>query len=262
MRSEIIFDDGNHKCVFVGRDSDRPQDVIDTNQYLIINNNQGILLDPGGIAIFPKVLAEITKYIPTENITSIFFSHQDPDASSSMALWLDLCPNIQIYCSWLWQDFISHYGMGAKYDLIPIPDEGMEIQLGNSPAMIYFVPAHFLHSPGNFSAFDPRTNILFTADIGCAILPNADFDVYVNNFHSFVSYMDKFHLRWFDSKTAINLWTKRVRMLAPDMLAPHHGSIFKGEEVEQFLYWFENLSVGGWQNSLDKGNEPWMKWKK
>ena len=47
MISEILYDDGNHKWVVFGRDPEKKKEVIDTNEYIIINQNQGMLLDPG-----------------------------------------------------------------------------------------------------------------------------------------------------------------------------------------------------------------------
>ena len=45
--------------------------------------------------------------------------------------------------------------------LIELPDRGQVIQLGESKLVI--VPAHFLHSVGNFQFYDPVAKILFSA---------------------------------------------------------------------------------------------------
>jgi len=37
-----------------------------TNQYLIINRDEGVLLDPGGIYVFPQIVANVSRWIDVE----------------------------------------------------------------------------------------------------------------------------------------------------------------------------------------------------
>jgi flavorubredoxin len=264
MKSEIIFESGDHKWVVLGRDTTKKNEVIDTNEFMIISNGEAMLLDPGGIEIFPSVLAEITKYVSIEQIKVIFASHQDPDISSSLAMWLDLAKHIKIYCSWVWTGFISHFGMGTDFILHPIPDEGMELKIGENGSNVYLVPAHYCHSSGNFSVYDPKANILFTGDIGAALIPE-DYPLFVEDFTTHIKYMEKFHLRWMPSQTALRQWVRRVRTINPSILAPQHGAIFAGENVHKFLDWLDNLEVGKWEmgaEASDINKAVWMKWKK
>jgi flavorubredoxin len=265
MRSEVLFESGGHKWITLGRDPEKRGEVIDTNEFIIINNGQAVLLDPGGIEIFPQVLTEITRYVSTDNIKAIIASHQDPDIASSLAMWVDLCPNVKTYCPWIWSGFIAHFGMGTKLELTPIPDEGMELQIGNTNAMLYLVPAHYCHSSGNFSCYDPKADILFSGDIGGALLPNDSYPFYVEDFTKHISLMEKFHKRWMPSVVALKEWVRRIRLINPAMICPQHGSIFRGEQVNNLLDWLDNLEVRnvnlGSENT-DINRTIWMKWKK
>ena len=87
---------------------------------------------------------------------------------SSLALWLALKPDIKCYTSWLWCTFIPHFG-GAHDTFVPVPDEGMQIDFGGCTMSI--VPAHFLHSSGNHHLYDQEAKILFSGDVGAALLP-------------------------------------------------------------------------------------------
>ena len=102
MKSEVLYNKNGHKWVVMGRDPDKQETVIDTNQYIVQKNDQTVLLDPGGIEIFPQVLAELTRHADTENIKTIVASHQDPDIASSLAMWVDLIKELDVYCSWIW----------------------------------------------------------------------------------------------------------------------------------------------------------------
>jgi flavorubredoxin len=265
MKSKVLFDSNDHKWVVFGRDPQKNEDVIDTNQYLIISKGQGFLLDPGGIEIFPQVLTEVTKYIDTGSIRGILASHQDPDIASSLSLWVDLSKNLKSYCSWLWGPFLAHFSMGTHLEFVSIPDEGMEVPIGDSRSSLYFVPAHYCHSSGNFSVYDPKADILFSGDIGAALLPNAEAGLFVDNFQDHIKYMELFHKRWMPSKKALNAWVARARAINPKMICPQHGSIFEGENVGKFLNWLEGLEVGLYDNSAessDMHSTPWMRWKK
>ena len=264
MKSKVIFERNGHKWVVIGRDTNKKQEVIDTNEFIIINNDEAVLLDPGGIEIFPQVLTEITKFISTENIKAIFSSHQDPDIASSLALWHDLCDDLEVYCSWIWKGFLSHFGMGNELKLFDIPDKGSVVKIGNG-IELSFVPAHYCHSSGNFSVYDPKANIVFSGDIGAALLPGSESDLFVKDFEDHIQYMEGFHKRWMPAQKPLQEWVGRIRHLKPDMICPQHGSIFKGENIEKFLNWLESLEVGVWE----KGNEEeditqadWMQWKK
>ena len=131
MQSKVLYNQDGHQWIVIGRDPEKDSHVIDTNEYVIINRSHAMLLDPGGIQIFPQVLAELAKYVRMQDIRVIFASHQDPDICSSLAMWLDLNPAIKTYCSWLWTGFVSHFSTGEVITLNPIPDQGMRIRIGD-----------------------------------------------------------------------------------------------------------------------------------
>ena len=95
MQSKVLFNRDDHQWVVIGRDPEKDDHVIDTNEYVITHRGHAMLLDPGVIQNFPQVLAELAKYVRMQDIKVIFASHQDPDICSSLAMWLDLNPAIK-----------------------------------------------------------------------------------------------------------------------------------------------------------------------
>lgn len=241
MNNKILFDDGNVKWIVFGRDTSKPDKVIDTNEYAIVSNNEAILLDPGGTEIFPYVLSAVSEALDLKILKKFLASHQDPDIFSSLPMWMAICPDAEIYMPWVWTDFISHFGKEAVSNFVKVPDRGMDIKVGN--ANLQIVPAHYLHSSGNLNVFCPTSGILFSGDIGGALLPD-EYPFWVEDFELHTRYMQKFHERWMPSNTAKDSWIRRVRALNPSMICPQHGAIFKGENVKKFLDWFQNLEVG------------------
>ncbi len=243
MRSEVLYESPTHSWIVMGRDPDKRDEVIDTNEFAIVTPEGTLLPDPGGIEIFPRVLSELTRYCSPEDVVALFASHQDPDIVSSLPMWLDLCPNVKTYVSWMWTGFIAHFAMGRAASIIEIPDEGMPINIG-SRVRLNAVPAHYCHASGNFSLFDPASRILFSGDVGAALLPNSETSLFVEDFDKHVRYMRGFHQRWMPSTAALRSWSKRVRALNCSMICPQHGAIFRGEDVTRFLDWLDALEVG------------------
>ena len=68
--------------------------------------------------------------------------------------------------------------------------------------------------------------------------------LFVEDFDAHVEKMELFHRRWMPSNRAKQGWIDRVRRLDIEMMAPQHGRIFKGDDVQRFLDWFEALEVG------------------
>ena len=237
----VIHEDGRHRWLMITRDPERPNFVIDTNEYLVIDGDEALLCDPGGSEVFPAVFSAISAAFDPSRITALFASHQDPDIISSLALWLELDPSLRCYVSWLWTSFIPHFG-GAGDTFVPIPDRGMAIPLGSLE--LQAVPAHYLHSSGNFHLHDPKARILFSGDVGAALLPPDTSDLFVTDFDRHIRHAEKFHRRWMGSNVAKNDWCDRVAALDVEMLCPQHGAIYRGPDVGRFLQWFRDLEVG------------------
>ena len=84
--ARIIYSTPEHKVIFFGELT--PATAVQSNQVLIIHKGEGMLLDPGGHKVFPKLLSDISHYIPIGQIKYIFLSHQDPDIVASINSWL------------------------------------------------------------------------------------------------------------------------------------------------------------------------------
>ena len=239
MKSTVIYN-GQYKWIAFGRDPDKPEKIIDTNQYMIVDGTRSLLLDPGGIEIFSSMLAAVLSHTEIGCITDLFASHQDPDIISSLGLWDEALPSARLHAPWLWESFIRHFGLkNITYNALP--DEGQNITLNN--AKISFIPAHYLHSSGNLHVYDAQAKILMSGDVGAALEPPGA-SMFVEDFDEHVEKMKLFHQRWMPSNRAKQDWINRVRKLDIEFMAPQHGRIFKGDDVRKFLDWFEKLDVG------------------
>ena len=238
----VLYEDDEHKFVWLGSESKYREGAVQTMQYLIIDRGRGVLLDPGGVHLFSRVVTAVSRFISVDKIDTIFFSHQDPDVSSGIALWLGITKS-KVYISDLWVRFLPHFGIVDTARVVGIPDKGMDIALPSGSRM-RCVPSHFMHSPGQFGLFDERSGILFTGDIGAAVFDESNETVFVENFNDHIPLIKGFHARYMAANRIVRRWTEQIRRLNPRMLAPQHGAIYKDENVDNFLNWLAELPCG------------------
>lgn len=243
MGATVLHDNGKQRCIAF-HDLVRGEEGVAANQFLIMRNGRGCLIDPGGALLYTPLSLAISPYTRLDAIDYILASHQDPDVIGSVDRWLMYTPAI-VASSRLWGRFIPHSvphfqkNTGPERYLL-IPDAGIDIPFQGRA--IRAVPAHFLHSAGNFQFYDPVSKILFSGDVGTAVAPEP-FGA-VMDFDAHTQYMLGFHCRYMASIAAIHAWLAQVRKLEISMIVPQHGNYFEGANVARFLDWMENLRCG------------------
>ncbi|THG74740.1 FprA family A-type flavoprotein [Pseudomonas sp. A-1] len=248
MRREpiVLFDNGAHQCLCF--DDLVTGEGVQTNQFLIVDNEQYMLLDPGGDLTYTPLSLELSKHIPVQDLTYIFASHQDPDIIAALDKWL-LHTKAKVICSRLWARFLPHltanylavsHGISTYDRIIALPDRGQSLPLGN--CQLKAVPAHFLHSVGNFQLYDPISKILFSGDMGASLVEDAQ---PVTDFAAHLSSMEGFHRRYMASNKVCRLWADMVRKMDVEMIVPQHGRPFVGKAmINTFLDWIGQLECG------------------
>jgi len=246
-KPEVLYRRGDHICLAFN-------DLVEghgvqSNQFLIMSGGQSILLDPGGDLTYIPLNIAITRYVNPKNLDYIFASHQDPDIIASIDRWV-MSSACQVLVSKLWGRFLPHLVSSHvnkqvgdfNKRVIEIPDEGARIPFGKSELVL--LPAHFLHSVGNFQLYDPVSKILFSGDMGASLGDEGD-SAYVDDFEAHIPLMEGFHQRYMCSNKVTRLWSRMVRNLDVEMIVPQHGLAFKGKEkINQFLDWISDLECG------------------
>ncbi len=239
MAHQTLFEAPGHQNILL-EDYNKGGLAVQANQHVIIHNGAGMILDPGGHKVYSKVLAATLQILGRSKLEYIFLSHQDPDIVAACNGWL-MTSDATAYISSLWTRFVPHFGLDKLVEsrLLPIPDSGMKLNLGGLDLLV--LPAHFLHSCGNFHVYDPVSQILYTGDLGASVDGHND---EVTNFEAHIPDMKGFHERYMGSSRALRAWVRMVRQLPISMIAPQHGRFFRGPMVGQFLDWCESLECG------------------
>jgi len=251
--SQEIYNDGSHICVAF-------RDLVtgeanQANQYLILDNDHAALIDPGGEPSYSRLFMAVGEYVNLQRLDHIIVSHQDPDVVASLSKWV-VATECKVVVPALWERMIPHFTRPGKLAgrILPIPEAGLNIPVGQ--CRLQALPAHHLHSVGNFSFYDPVSKLLFSGDIG-ANFPPGDLDEPVTKLRKALPYMEDFHRRYMASNRACRFWVQMVRTLEIEAIVPHHGQALVGRRVVvEFLKWFEQLECGVDRLSQDAYRVP------
>lgn len=243
MRNNVtLFENKEHRFILLNESEPGEEEGVPSNQYLIIHNDKGTLLDPGGFGVMPQVLNELLQYLTPDKIEAIALSHQDPDIVGGLSSWMKLTP-ARIYVSKIWLRFLPHYGISGMRRFVGVADKGESVEL-DSGLELYFMPAHFLHSPGQINVYDAESKILFSGDVGGAVVPDDDCEVFVRDFGRHKTFIEGFHKRYMASNRALRYWVQQVRKLDVKIIAPQHGPLYRGQVKDEFLDWLYELPCG------------------
>ncbi len=234
-----LFESGEHKSFLF--DDLSSGSMVQANQHIISHGDEAMILDPGGHKVHSALFALISSAVPMRNLKHLFFSHQDPDIIAAANAWL-MMSDAQAYLPSLWMRFITHFGVDELVisRIHSISDEGMTITVGGVDLKV--IPAHFLHSAGNFQVYDPVSKILYSGDLGASL--GNDYPM-VGDFDDHIQYMEGFHRRYMPSNSALKMWARMVRSLDIDIIAPQHGAMFGTPELShRFIDWVDGLECG------------------
>ncbi len=251
----VIAEEGDHQVVWLGLEEAELERGVLTNQYLVVDSGEGLLIDPGGSYVFERVYRNVREFVNPNRVKAVFFTHQDPDVVGSLVMLSEFFPNARIYISSLWVRFLPHLGIHGGIEIVEVPDEGGEVPVGK--AKLLAIPTHFLHSPGNHTLYDPVTKTLFSGDLGAAVFPRGVWYLFVEDFDKHSQYMKPFHERYLPCREALEAWLSIVSDLEIEVVAPQHGAIFVGENAIKFLEWLKKLNKFG----IDRVKEVVERWK-
>jgi flavorubredoxin len=239
-----LFNKGDHKCLMFTDLCDEGGEAVQSNQFLVVNGDTGAIIDPGGNLAYTDLYLSMTRHFPPHQLSAILASHADPDIIASLDRWMTATSEAKLYISRIWERFAPHFCKPGKTAgrIVGIPDAGMRISIGRGELIA--LPAHFLHSEGNFQFYDPVSKILFSGDLGVSMGTGADAKRPITALADHLPRMEAFHWRYMVSNKVLRHWAQMVRKLPIDMMVPQHGSPLQGKAVGEFINWVQTLPCG------------------
>jgi len=238
-----LYSDQNHVCLMFTDLAEEDGDTVQANQFLIVDHDHGAIIDPGGNLAFNELLLTSSRFFPAQHLSYLIASHADPDIIASLDRWMT-STQAQLVISRIWERFVPHFTKVGKTRgrIIGVPDTGGILPLGRSE--LHLLPAHFMHSEGNFHFYDPISKILFSGDLGVSMTSGLQAQKPITDFKSHVHLMEGFHRRYMVSNKILRLWLAMARKLDISMIVPQHGAPLAGPAIPAFFDWIENLQCG------------------
>lgn len=239
-----LYRDKDHACYMFSDLIGGDGQAVQANQFLIVDNGTGAIIDPGGNLAYNELYMGMSKHFSPHKLSYLIASHADPDIIASLDRWMSSTQALLVI-SRVWERFVPHFTKMGKTEnrVIGVPDSGGRLPLGRHE--LWLIPAHFMHSEGNFHFYDPVSRILFTGDLGVSMMSGAQASQPVTHLKAHIPLMEGFHRRYMVSNKILRLWVRMARQLDISMLVPQHGAPIKGKEaIDDFFSWIDNLMCG------------------
>ncbi|MFO1245442.1 MAG: MBL fold metallo-hydrolase [Ramlibacter sp.] len=239
-----LFRNEHHVCLMFTDLIEEDGQAVQANQFLIVDHGTGAIIDPGGNLAYNELSLTMTRYFPPQKLSYLIASHADPDIIASLDRWMT-GTQAKLVISRIWERFAPHFTKVGKTvgRVIGVPDAGGKLPLGDSE--LWLLPAHFMHSEGNFHFYDPVSRILFTGDLGVSLMSGQQATKFVTDLAPHIPLMEGFHRRYMVSNKILRLWARMARQLDISMLVPQHGAPIKGPKaINDFFDWIETLMCG------------------
>lgn len=241
------------------------------NPYLIVDGNEGILIDGGSRPEFSTVMMKIMQTgLAPGSISTLIYQHYDPDLCGSVANLEEIIdrPDLRVVSKRENNVFIRYYGLRSKLECID--DLGHVLVLA-SGRKLRFIPTPYAHAPGSFMTFDEKSGILFTSDLfgsfekqqeralfrelapecrNCThVAPPSAGHCEETGIVCPLPNIFAFHREEMTSNRALRLACRSILNAGARIIAPQHGSIWhRPEDVEQIaqqLMALDNVGIDG-----------------
>jgi flavorubredoxin len=209
------------------------------NPYLLIDDKDVVLFDPGSIPHFPIIMRKIIELVNPGEITTIITSHQDPDVCGNLPVVEDVInnPDLKIVAHGNTIRLIRHYGIRSTCYAVEDHDYRLTLQSGRS---LEFLHTPYLHSPGAIATYDSKTRSLFTSDIFGAI--STDWSLFATG--DYLRPMKAWHQAYMPSNRLLAACMSRFEQYTLDKILPQHGSILENDQIGEAIQYLKDLPCG------------------
>ena len=222
------------------------------NPYLIIEDEEAVLIDSGSRTDFAVVMMKILQTgIDPGQIVALIYQHYDPDLCGSMSNFIDMCgnPDLKVFSEQGNKLFISHYVHREKYHLFySINDYNFEFTFNGRRFRFILTP--YAHSHGSFVTYDEKTRTLFSSDLFGSY--STQWDLFLeleeecftcndyedcpnrNMYCPFPDMID-FHKSIMPCEKSLRYAMAKIKKLDINAIAPQHGSVLAKKRDISFI---------------------------
>ncbi|MCS7204627.1 MAG: SpoIIE family protein phosphatase [Leptospiraceae bacterium] len=213
-------------------------DPFQCHPYLIVNNNESILIDPGSMLEIDAIIEKINSVSNIQNIKYIILHHQDPDLAAAVPYLETLIQrdDLVIITHSRMTFLVKHYGIKSQY--YRIDHQNFEIDINGYKLKFYTTP--YCHSPGAFMTYDVQTKVLFSSDLFGGLEESWEF--YAGD--DYFKKIEGFHMAYMPSRDILNYSLRKIENLDIELIAPQHGSIITKDKIKPLIEKMKEMECG------------------
>jgi flavorubredoxin len=196
------------------------------NPYLIVDDDEAVLIDSGSIPQFPVIMRKIIDVINPSQISVVVASHPDPDVCSNLPVVEDVAErdDLRIAAHSASLRLIRYYGLRSTLYAVDRQDWRLTLKSGR---VLEFIPTPHLHFAGSIATWDPATRTLFTSDLFGAM--DHDWQLFADA--TYAPDMNSWHEMIMPARAMLNAVMDRFAALPITRICPQHGSVIEGESA-------------------------------
>jgi flavorubredoxin len=199
------------------------------NAYLIKGSQKTALIDTVNPGFERELLNKISEHVDPSKLDYVIMNHAEPDHAKALVDVLKVAPNAKLVAGAKGKEAAMMY-FGVEASRIIVVDENSRIELGGKT--LRFVDAPWLHWPETIFTFLEEDKILFPCDFFGSHLAVGEFyaDEYGNDRTLDMAKLYFAEIMMPFRKPGLNALEK-VKKLAPQMIAPSHGMIWRDPKI-------------------------------
>ena len=226
------------------------------NPYLIIDNDEAVVIDGGSRPDFATVMMKILQTgIAPNQIIALLYQHYDPDLCGSIPNFEDIIKrnDLKIISDSSNLMFIRHYSVATR--LLPTSKINNQFRFSSGRTLQFF-KTPYAHSGGSIVTFDETSGILFTSDLFGSL--GLEWELFLKlrpecmdcvNLKECPSKRTRcpindilnFHKTVMPSCKALRYSLEQILDIPFTTIAPQHGSIIDNKEIMRYV--FESLAT-------------------
>lgn len=216
-----------------------PETELHCNSYLIVDEQDVVLIDPGSIPDFHVIMRKVLDVVSAEQITVLVASHQDPDVCGNLAVVEEVVnnPDLEIVATRNTIRLIRALGLRSRF--FNVEENGFRRVL-RSGRELEFIPTPFLHSPGAMITVDTKTRTAFTSDLFGGL--SAGWSLFAGG--GFLEAMTPFHQAYMPSNALLRRCMIDLQRHKFERICPQHGSVLEGAQIEAACNHLKGLPCG------------------
>lgn len=227
------------------------QSGLHCNPYLIIDNDEAIVIDGGSRPDFATVMMKILQTgIAPNQIIALLYQHYDPDLCGSIPNFEDIIKrkDLRIISDSANLMFIRHYSVTTR--LLPISKINYQYSF-SSGRTLQFVKTPYAHSGGSIVTFDEKSGILFTSDLFGSL--GLEWQLFLKLRPECLECVNlnkcplqrtncpirdilNFHKAVMPSCKALRYSLEQILDIPFTVIAPQHGSIINNKTIIQYVF--------------------------